>query len=68
MIDINHLRPVRLHTVNKLPSNCTCISQNGTFYRTTKTTITVNFIFILKIKISHFSLIIGLYEKSSLCI
>jgi len=54
MIDIKQQRPVLLHTVNILPSNCTCTALNGTLYRTPKTTINVNLVFILKIKIFSF--------------
>ncbi len=40
MIDINHIRPVRLRTNARLPSNCTCITSNGTLYG--NSTINVN--------------------------
>ncbi len=41
MIDINRHRPVRLHTVDTLPSNCSCTNSNGTVFRSPNTTISV---------------------------
>jgi hypothetical protein len=62
MIDIKQQRPVLLHTVNILPSNCTCTALNGTLYRTPKTTINVKFSFYFKNKNFLFLLLmIGLY-------
>jgi hypothetical protein len=47
MIEINKHRPVRLHTVDALPSNCTCASRNWTSsYRNGSVTINVNEFFI----------------------
>lgn len=41
MLDIRRQRPVRLHTVESLPNNCTCSSSNWTSYRYPNTTISV---------------------------
>ena len=56
MIEIKKQRPVRLHTVNTLPSNCTCRSQNWTsIYKNGSTTINVNEYFSSPLKIIYFS-------------
>ena len=41
MIEINHNRPVRLHTTETLPSNCSCTTSNRTSGWTSDMTINV---------------------------
>lgn len=41
MLDIKRQRPVRLHTIEPLPGNCSCRSQNWTSYQRPNTTISV---------------------------
>ena len=62
ILDIRRLRPVRLHTVNPLPNNCSCRSQNWTSYLRPNTTINVrgNKLLFLR-KTSHLISLIGMH-------
>jgi hypothetical protein len=65
MIEINRHRPVRLHTVDTLPSNCSCTNSNGTIFRSPNTTISVIEYFIIEKK-ENFDLINSFVFKSKL--
>jgi len=59
MLDINKHRPVRFHTTNMLPTNCSCVPFNRT--QTPNSTKTINVISMkYYLYLNSFSCILGL--------